>query len=210
MSGSGVPQKRVIAYVDGFNLYFGLKDSGWQRYYWLDVQKLIENILPPDTTLAGVKYFTSRVVSPEDKRKRQGDYLEALQTVTGCQMLFGKYQFETFFCQSCYQTQDIPKEKMTDVNIAVEMMADAFEARFDIALLVSGDSDLTPPVAAVRRLFPEKRVIIAFPPKRHSSDLEKAASSSFIIARTKFRDSQLPEEVTKPDSYVLKRPERWR
>ena len=37
--------ERVIAYVDGFNLYFGLKSKGWQRYYWLDVPALVGN--PP-------------------------------------------------------------------------------------------------------------------------------------------------------------------
>lgn len=31
---------------------------------------------------------------------------------------------------------------MTDVNIAVEMMRDAFQDRFDAALLISADSDL--------------------------------------------------------------------
>ena len=27
--------ERVIAYVDGFNFYFGLKASRWERYLWL-------------------------------------------------------------------------------------------------------------------------------------------------------------------------------
>jgi hypothetical protein len=31
--------KRVIAYIDGFNLYFGLRDSGYRRYYWLDIEE---------------------------------------------------------------------------------------------------------------------------------------------------------------------------
>ena len=42
--------KRVLAYVDGFNLYFGLKDSGWQRYYWLNIQKPAENRLIPSSS----------------------------------------------------------------------------------------------------------------------------------------------------------------
>ena len=28
-------QERVIAYIDGFNLYFGLKAKGWRQFYWL-------------------------------------------------------------------------------------------------------------------------------------------------------------------------------
>ena len=29
---------RVIVYVDGFNLYYGLRSKGWKRFYWLDIQ----------------------------------------------------------------------------------------------------------------------------------------------------------------------------
>lgn len=25
---------RVISDIDGFNLYFGLKEKSWRRYYW--------------------------------------------------------------------------------------------------------------------------------------------------------------------------------
>jgi hypothetical protein len=32
--------ERVITYVDGFNLYFGMRSRGWRRYYWLDVKRL--------------------------------------------------------------------------------------------------------------------------------------------------------------------------
>ena len=187
-----------------------MKDSGWQRYYWLEVQSLSSSLLPPQSDLIGTKYFTTRVADPPDKRKRQSDYLEALQTSTNCELFFGKYQLVTYFCQFCFQEDRLPNEKMTDVNIAVELMTDAFQDRFDTAILISGDSDLTPPVTAIRRLFPEKRVIVAFPPRRQSSELAEAASSHFVIARTKFRDSQLPQEVVKPDGHILRRPESWR
>jgi hypothetical protein len=33
-------------------------------------------------------------------------------------------------------------EKMTDVNIAVELLTDAFQDSFDVALLISADGDL--------------------------------------------------------------------
>jgi uncharacterized LabA/DUF88 family protein len=60
---------RVIAYIDGFNLYFGLKSSRWDRYLWLNVQNLAGNLLKPDQTLIHTKYFTARVSSPADKVK---------------------------------------------------------------------------------------------------------------------------------------------
>jgi uncharacterized LabA/DUF88 family protein len=98
---------------------------------------------------------------------------------------------------------------MTDVNIATEILTDAFQDRFETALLISADSDLTGPILAVRRLFPAKRVVVAFPPDRHSVQLARAASTSFPIGRRKIAASQLPDRVTKPDGFVLQRPAKW-
>ncbi|MGB4726560.1 MAG: NYN domain-containing protein, partial [Thermogutta sp.] len=55
---------RVMLYVDGFNLYFGLRTKGWKRYYWLDVQRLGEKLLRPNQSLVGVKYFTADIRGP--------------------------------------------------------------------------------------------------------------------------------------------------
>lgn len=99
---------------------------------------------------------------------------------------------------------------MTDVNIAVELMTDAFQDRFDTALIVSGDSDLTGLVLAVRQLFPAKAIVVAFPPARHSVRLRQAAVASFTIGRKKLADSQFPNQVTKHDGTLLHRPERWK
>ena len=43
---------RVISYVDGFNLHFGLRHKGWRRYYWLDLVALSQELLKPDQTLS--------------------------------------------------------------------------------------------------------------------------------------------------------------
>jgi len=67
---------RVIAYIDGFNLYYGLREQGWQRYYWLNVQELARNLLKPHQELLFIKYFTS-LVSPtlQDPYKNKRQYL---------------------------------------------------------------------------------------------------------------------------------------
>lgn len=98
---------------------------------------------------------------------------------------------------------------MTDVRIAVELMRDAYDDAFDVALLISGDSDLAPAVEAVKAGRPGKRVIVAFPPDRESKKLESVASASFRIGRKKLVDSQLPDEVPKPDGFILRRPAKW-
>ena len=211
MSTKNVPHKeRVIVYVDGFNLYFGLKTKGWKRYYWLNIKELAKNILLSNQTLIAVKYFTSRITDPPDKNKRQNTYIEALETLKDFHIYYGKYQSNTKTCKRCGNIEAVPNEKMTDVNIAVEMLTDAFEDKFDTAILISADSDLTAPIKSIQRLFRKKKVTLAFPPERYSVSLKKIASGSFTIGRRKFAASLFDDEIKKKNGFILKRPERWK
>jgi len=47
--------ERVIAYIEGFNLYFGLKARGWRQFYWLNLLDLARNVLRPHQTLIEAK-----------------------------------------------------------------------------------------------------------------------------------------------------------
>ncbi len=105
---------------------------------------------------------------------------------------------------------DVPSEKMTDVNIAVELLSDAVQDAFDTALLISADSDLTPVILKVRALFPGKRVIAAFPPGRFSQSLALAAHGYFVIGRAKLAASQLPDRIEQEDGSALVRPDGWK
>ena len=98
---------------------------------------------------------------------------------------------------------------MTDVNIAVELLADAFNNKYDTAILISGDSDLAGPVRKIKQLFPIKKIIIVFPPGRTSFMLQKLADISFIIGRKKLKESQFPDIILKDDGYQLIRPDTW-
>ena len=200
----------MIAYIDGFNLYFGLKSKGWQRYYWLNLRKLVLNLLKPNQKLIYVKYFTARVSKPPDKQKRQATFIEALETLKDFKIFYGKYQLNPRECQKCHFIDFVPNEKMTDVYIAVELLADAFQDLYDTALLISADSDLTPPLNALRRFFPQKKVVIAFPPNRISQELKNVANAYFTIGRRNIAKSLFPNEVKKQNGFILKCPDRWR
>ena len=204
--------QRVAVYVDGFNLYYGLRAKCWQRYYWLDLRRLSEILLQPDQRLVAVRYFTARVFpEPDDPEKpiRQKTYLETLLTLPDLRIHEGFYMRKEHRCSRCGATWQTYEEKMTDVNIAVELLGDAQDDAFDTAIIISGDSDLARPLRAVRERYPGKRVIVAFPPKRHSGALRSAATASFTLGRSALRDSQFPDRVTKADGYVLTRPPRW-
>jgi hypothetical protein len=34
-----MPPSRVIAYIDGFNLYYGIRSKHRQRFKWLDINR---------------------------------------------------------------------------------------------------------------------------------------------------------------------------
>ena len=202
---------KVIVYIDGFNLYHGLVDKGWRRYLWLDVQKMAESLLMFNQELVITKYFTARIVVGSDaKKQRQTTYIEALKTLDSLEVIEGNYHKKLYKCHNCESTHTIPIEKMTDVNIAVEMILDAGKDKFDTALLVSADGDLVPAIKGIKGNFAKKQIIVAFPPKRYSVELDdEVAHSSFHIGRIHFAHNLLPDKVTRDDGFVLQRPAEW-
>jgi uncharacterized LabA/DUF88 family protein len=202
--------KRIITYIDGFNLYYGLRAKGWKRFYWLNLRQVVLHLLKSDQTLAATKYFTTIVTSPEDQNRRQATYLEALATLPDFQIYYGHYLADTITCRNCGHTYTTHHEKMTDVNIAIELLSDAFEDRFDVALLISADSDLVGPVQRVRSLFPQKQVVAVFPPARYSNALKSVVAGTLHLGRVILAKSMFPDEIVKPNGFVLRRPAEWR
>lgn len=84
---------RVISYIDGFNLYFGLRSKGWRKYYWLDLAGMSRSLLKPGQTLSHCHYFTARI-RPDGQgqdAKRQTVWLDALATRPDITCHFGHY-----------------------------------------------------------------------------------------------------------------------
>ncbi|MEN8242622.1 MAG: NYN domain-containing protein [Chloroflexota bacterium] len=202
---------RVITYIDGFNLYFGLRSKYGRKYLWLDIEKLAHSlIVKPNASIQQVKYFTARIRNSPAKEKRQNQYLEAIETLPSTQLIFGKYYFSERECPACHHKHKFPSEKMTDVNIAVNMLVDAYEDRYDLAYLISGDSDLSGPIQEIRKRFPEKIILAAFPPDTKSWELARVANNHFMIGERKFARSQFPEKVTSKSGHELTKPTTWK
>lgn len=210
--------KRVTAYIDGYNFYHGLKDAQtkhsvknpnpWQRRYWINVHLLTCNLLSKDKYRVDcTKYFTARVSEPPDRVKRQSTFLDALATIPDLNIKDdGHFKIHSTTCRSCGTSRDTRHEKMTDVNIAVEMLTDAFQDKFDALLLISADSDLLPPIKTIRRLYPEKEIIVAFPPFRYSKDLQDNVHRTLKIKQKAVVKSLLPETVASKNGILLKNP----
>ena len=199
-------------YIDGFNLFYGMRARGWRRYYWLDLVKLSRNLVQPIQSLQVVRYFTASLISDSNdvgKETRQKTYLDALETLPNLSIQLGYFQPQRSQCPDCGKIRRTYEEKMTDVNISVALLNDAHDNLFDTAMVISADSDLVGPIQSVLTRYPDKRVIAAFPPDRKSKHLRQVVNASLTIGRNKLRDSQLPDEVARADGFVLKRPPSW-
>jgi uncharacterized LabA/DUF88 family protein len=200
---------RVSVYIDVFNLYFGMMTGSFRKYLWLDIAALSRAIIASNQKLVSTKYFTAPIRANNDKRKRQNQYLQALDVVGGVDTYLGRYQKKTRSCHTCRATWIEYEEKMTDVRIATELLRDTFKNTYDTAILISADADLVPPVEVVKQDFPGKSIVLWFPPRRECHPLRQIADAHYRIGKGKLSSCQLPENVIKPDGYVLTRPTEW-
>lgn len=169
--------ERVTFYVDGFNFYYGLKtikkiNPIWRQAYWIDLVKLFEQFLGEGQILEKVIYFTASPLNRE-KSSRQSAFLNANKLLNGekFEVVRGKYLSKIFTCPNCNFAITKPEEKKTDVNISVRMIADCINDKTDKLVLVSGDSDLVPPIEFILKQYKEKGISVYFPPTINSSNL---------------------------------------
>ena len=199
---------RVMTYIDGFNLYHGICDSGWRRYLWLDILAFSKSLLQFNQELVKVKYFTADITHNPPKQARQSIYLDALRSLEFVEIIKGRFLKVPFECHLCNKTGFAYKEKMTDVNIAMEMLLDAQGNNFDTAILISADTDLVPIVIYVVQKL-NKRVTVAFTPERWSDHLKDVAGRHYPIGRDKFAKAQLPPRIKTSGEHFLERPPEW-
>ena len=168
-------------------------------------------LIRPHQSLVKVRYFTARInQAAEGKRRRQLTYLEAIETLPLVDIHYGTYLASPQTCFECGHTFMKHSEKKSDVNIAVKLITDAMNDLYDSAVLISADSDLTPALDAIKANFPQKKVLLFFPPKRSSLSLKNACHVYCgVLNKTTISRSQLPDIVKSRSGYPLKRPDHW-
>ena len=141
---------RVIVFVDGQNLYRQAKNA-WRagdgvssRYSWpsYDVEKLANALVAqtPGRRLVEIRFYTGvpkLSVNPHwhafwsnkiRSLRRRGIYVYRGRVNSGGQ------------------------EKGVDVSLSLDLVVAAYERRFDVAIIVSQDSDFAPAVEAAKRI----------------------------------------------------------
>ncbi|MCP5100885.1 MAG: NYN domain-containing protein [Chloroflexi bacterium] len=199
-------------YVDGFNLYYGaLKNT---PYRWLDIAKLCRVMLPRDT-INQIKYFTA-LVNPRpkdpDQLTRQQTYLRALQTIPNLEIIYGHFLTHEIMMPLAPPNQGYARvikteEKGSDVNLALHLLSDGYKNAYDVAIVVSNDSDLLMPIQFVKQELGKKIGILN--PQKHPSKV-LIANADFVknIRKGVLSKSLFPKRLTDSRG-TFKKPSFW-
>jgi uncharacterized LabA/DUF88 family protein len=204
---------RVNVYIDGFNLYYGaLKQT---PYKWLDVSRLCQTLLPSDT-IQEIKYFTARVSARPTKPTSAHDqalYIRALKTIPNLTIKYGHFLTHTvpMYLAAVAPPKKVwvekTEEKGSDVNLASHLVRDAFHKEFEVAVLITNDSDLAEPVRIVAEEL-KISVGILNPHQHHSKELQRYATFVKRIRQGHLLASQFP--ATLRDSRgIFSKPVGW-
>ncbi|PKO20648.1 MAG: NYN domain protein [Chloroflexi bacterium HGW-Chloroflexi-1] len=208
---------RTNVYVDGFNLYYGcLRHTPFK---WLDLAAFCYQVLPT-LAIQRIRYFTAHVRAPVNdpgKPQRQQTYLRALRTIPGLTVHLGTFLSHPAIMPLAHpvpggpQTAEIIRtdEKGSDVNLASYLLVDGYEGDYDIAVVVSNDSDLTTPIQLVRQKLGLKVGVVNPQMSKHVSwALKNAADFYRDVHRTSLVASQFPPTLRDLHGTITK-PAGW-
>lgn len=137
---------RVAIYFDGNNTYNKLKASGFRKKQNASVLQIFPRIFWAKGGLFQ-RYYVGIVKNHDNSEKgdlrvrQQQRFLDGLRT-DGFDVKPGKIM---------YDGKDDIREKGVDVKLAVDLVIGAADNLYDIAIVVSSDTDLIPAIKYVRR-----------------------------------------------------------
>ncbi len=188
---------RTVFFIDGFNLYHSLRDSGRSQYKWLNLRKLAEHYLLNKDILTDILYFSALPTWNPEKRRNHEQYLLALES-ENIQIVLGKFKKVTRRCLvGCNAVSNTTfetfEEKETDVNIAIHLLEYGLTDKFDKAIVISGDSDLIPPINRVKELSPHKTIGCVIP--KNGNDLGNHCDQRVRLKESVLKNALFPREV---------------
>ncbi|HEX8444387.1 MAG TPA: NYN domain-containing protein [Allosphingosinicella sp.] len=158
--------RRVIVYIDGFNLYHSIDDLKKPHLKWLDLRAVAEGLLRKDETLKSVKYFSAYATWMPDRFARHREYVEALIS-RGAVAHMANFKEKPRKCFSCGARWIGHEEKETDVQVAVHMVADALKGEAERLIAITADTDLAPAIRMIAANAANCEVFVAAPPGRY-------------------------------------------
>ena len=166
-------EDRVAIFIDGSNLYHALRSN--LRRYDLNFAEFA-NKLCGSRRLFRTYYYNvlqDPIQWPDGYREQQ-EFLNILRKTPYLEVRLG----------STKVTQGIPVEKGIDIMLATDLLYFAWNDFYDVAILVSGDSDFAYALQAVKNMG--KHVEVAYFENSVSKDLLDVADDRHLLKQSFF------------------------
>ncbi len=162
-----------MIFIDGSNLYHSLKKNF--NTVKIDFEKFCSFLAGEDDLIA-IFYYTAPLHQKDDPiaYQSQQKFLANLEKVKRLKISFGRLE---------RRENNHKVEKGVDVKLVVDLMKNAFESKFDKAVIISNDADFVPAIEEVQALG-KTLVNVAFP-KTKSFHLNKTCDETIMITEIK-------------------------
>ncbi|MGK7654441.1 NYN domain-containing protein [Roseovarius sp. B08] len=183
-------------YIDGFNLYHGIKDLGKDHLKWINYWKLAQLLIPQvSEELVKVVYCTAYYPDDEAKKERHRRFLN-VQERCGVTVKKGHYAHERRDCGHCGGHWWHPTEKQGDINVAINMIRDAGLGTFEHGYLLTSDSDQAATAKMIREELPDIKLTTVRPPsKNFSKHIMEFAHNKMSIKEGHLERCVLPARI---------------
>ncbi|TET25736.1 MAG: NYN domain-containing protein [Dehalococcoidia bacterium] len=167
-------EDRVAIFIDGSNLYHALR-SNFKRYN-LNFTEFTNKLCGSRRQFRTYYYNVLRDPNqrPESYREQQ-EFLDILRKTPYLEVRLGSTKL----------AQGVPVEKGIDIMLATDLLYFAWNDFYDVAVLVSGDSDFAYALQAVKNMG--KHVEVAYFESGASKDLLSVADNRHLLDRHFFR-----------------------
>jgi uncharacterized LabA/DUF88 family protein len=217
---------QVTFLVDGFNLYHSVRTAA--KYLnastkWLNIKNLCESylgnisgVVGDKTELKSIYYFSAFATHIEERDQkvvtRHKSLIKCLED-TGVIVELSRFKPKEIICPleagGCERKFTKYEEKETDVAIAVKLLEIFYVDECTTAVLVTGDTDLSPAVKTANKLFQDKQVLFIFPAFRKNRELSKLAPGSFSINPKQYVKYQFSDTYQLSDGTLIEKPSSW-
>lgn len=178
---------------------------------------LSKQILAPNDQIVRIRYFTADVsprAGDEEAPIRQSTYFRALRSIPELKIHKGKMLSKVIrrplvgeenTTVSVHSTE----EKGSDVNLASHMLMDAFCETFDVALVLSQDTDLLEPMRMVTEELGKTLILGWFEETSPGKQHRRLASRVVHISDGMLQRAQFPNPVVSKGGEKIFRPDSW-
>lgn len=177
-------ENRVAIFIDGSNLYHAL--HGTCGRHDLNFAEFTNKLCGSRRLLR--TYYYNVLQDPTqrpDSYREQQEFLDILRKTPYLEVRLGSMKI----------AQGIAVEKGVDIMLATDLLTFAWNDFYDVAVLVSGDSDFTYALQAVKNMG--KHVEVAYFESGVSKDLLDVADNRHLLDKSFFRDLWVSRRSTR-------------